>query len=42
MSTNSDDKNAKYKMDCYILHTVLLVVILLFIIVIVCYPEHRL
>ena len=34
---NSDDKNVRYKMDCYILYTVLLVDILLFIIPIVRY-----
>ena len=37
ISINSDDKNVRYKMDCHILHTVLLVVILLFIIAIICY-----
>ena len=37
MSTISDDKNVKYKMDCYILSTVLSVIILLFIIPIICY-----
>ena len=34
---NSDGKNVRYKMDCYILYTVLLVDILLFIIPIACY-----
>ena len=40
---NSDDKNVRYKMDCYILDTVLLVIILLFIIAIICYyyTRHR-
>ena len=42
-STNFHDKKVRYKMDCYILHTVLLVVILLFIITIICYhyAKHR-
>ena len=31
VSTNFHNKNVRYKMDCYILHTVLLVIILLFI-----------
>ena len=35
--TASDDKKVKYKMDCYILHTVLLVITLLFMIVIIYY-----
>ena len=30
VSINSDDKKVRYKMDCYILHTVLLAIILLF------------
>ena len=40
---NSDDKNVRYKMDCYILDTVLLVIILLFNIAIICYyyTRHR-
>ena len=33
---NSDDKNIRYKMDYYILHTVLLVIILLFLISFIC------
>ena len=37
VSTNSDDKKVRYKIDCYILHTFLLVIILLFIIAIICY-----
>ena len=37
MSANSDGKKKRYKMDCYILHTVLLVITLLFIIAIICY-----
>ena len=36
-SKNSDDKKIRYKVDCYILDTVLLVIILLFIIAIICY-----
>ena len=42
-SINSDNGKIKYKMDCYILHTVLLVIILLFIIAIICYhyPKQR-
>ena len=34
MSISSDDKKVRYKMDCYILHTFLLVTILLFMIAI--------
>ena len=37
ISTNCHNKKTKYKVDCYILHTVLLVIILLLIITIVCY-----
>ena len=33
LSKNSDDKKVRYKMDCNILHTFLLIVILLFIII---------
>ena len=42
-SQNSDDKKVRCKMDCYILHTFLLVNILLFIIAIICchYTKHR-
>ena len=36
-SINFDGKTIRYKMDCYILHKILLVVILLFIIVIICF-----
>ena len=32
MLTNSDDKKVRYKIDCYSRHTILLVIILLFII----------
>ena len=35
--TNSDEENVRHKITCYILHTVLLVIILLFIIAIICY-----
>ena len=37
VSTNSDGKKVRYKMDCYILRIVLLVIILLLIIAIICY-----
>ena len=42
-SNNSDHKKVRYKMDCYILHTVLLVIILSFTIAIVWYhyAKHR-
>ena len=33
VSINSDDKNARYKINCYILHTVFLVIMLLLIII---------
>ena len=36
VSTSYDGKNVRSKMDCYILHTVLVVIILLFIIAIIC------
>ena len=40
---NSDGNKVRCKIDCYILHTVLLVIILLFIVVIICfyYAKHR-
>ena len=43
VSINSDDKKAKYKMDCYILFRILLVIILLLIIAIIChhYTKHK-
>ena len=43
LSKISDNKNVRYKMSCYILHTFLLVTILLFIITIVCHhcAKHR-
>ena len=31
------DKKVRYSIDCYILHTVLLVIVLLFIIAVICY-----
>ena len=37
LSINFDDKKVRYKMNCYILHTFFLVIILLFIIDIICY-----
>ena len=42
-STNSDSKRVRYEMDCYILHIILLVIILLFIISIICYlyTKHK-
>ena len=42
-SINSDNKKVRYKMDCYILHTALLVMMPLLIIVIICYhyTKHR-
>ena len=43
VSTNFYNKKVRYKMDCYILHTVLLLIILLFTIAIICYDyaKHR-
>ena len=43
VSANFDNKKVRYKMYCYILHTVLLVFLLLFIIAIICYhyPKHK-
>ena len=43
MSTNSDDKKLRFKIDCYMLHTILLVIILLLMITITCYHygKHR-
>ena len=43
MITNYDDKTVKYKMNFYILHAILLVIILLFIIATICYhyAKHR-
>ena len=42
VSTNSDGKKVRYKMDCYILHTVLLVITLSMIITIICYHYAKL
>ena len=36
-SINSDDKKVTYEIDCYILHIVWLMIILLSIIAIICY-----
>ena len=43
VSTNSDGKKVRNRMDCYILQRVLLMIILLFIIAIICYHygKHR-
>ena len=43
VSIDSDDKKVRYKIDCYILRTVLLEIILLLIITIICYQyaKHR-
>ena len=42
-SINFHNKKVRYKTDCYILHTVLLVTILLLVIAIICfyYAKHR-
>ena len=37
VSINFDNKEVIYKVDCYIMHTILLVIILLFITAIICY-----
>ena len=44
MLTNSNDKKVRYKMECYTLRTILLMIILLFIIAIKWYHyrKHRL
>ena len=43
VSINSDSKNVRSKIDCYILHGVLLVIVLLLIVTIICYhyEKHR-
>ena len=43
MSKSVHNKKVRYKMDCYILHMVLLVIIFIFIIAIICYhyAKHR-
>ena len=38
---NSDNKKVRYKMDCYILHLILVVIILLFIIAFICYHYEK-
>ena len=42
-SINFHNKKVRYKTDCYILHTVLLVTILLLVTAIICfyYAKHR-
>ena len=42
-SINSDDKKVRYKIDRYILHIVLLMIIFLLITIIICYQysKHR-
>ena len=42
-SINSDDKKVRYKIDWYILHIVLLMIIFLLITIIICYQysKHR-
>ena len=37
VSINSDDKEVRYKLSCYILHIVLLLIVLVLIITIICY-----
>ena len=37
VSTNSDGKNVRYKMDFYTLYSVLLVIMLLLTIAVICY-----
>ena len=43
LSINSDDKKVRYKIDCYILHTVLLAIMLILINTIICNhcAKHR-
>ena len=43
VTKNSQSKRVRYELDCYILHTVLLAIMLLFIITITCYhyAKHR-
>ena len=42
-SINSDDKKVRYKIDWYILHIVLLMIVFLLITIIICYQysKHR-
>ena len=43
VSINSDDKKVRYKINCYILHTILVVIILLLTVTVICchYAKHR-
>ena len=43
VSISMHNKKVRYKIDCYILHTVLLLIILLLIVTIICYhyAKHR-
>ena len=43
VTKNFQSKRVRYELDCYILHTVLLAIMLLFIITITCYhyAKHR-
>ena len=41
VSINSNDRKGKYKIDCYILHIILLAIILLSITTIICYHYAR-
>ena len=41
VSVNFQNKKVRYKMNCYILHMILLVVILLFLIVIISYDYAK-
>ena len=43
VSINFHSEKVRYKIDCYILHTVLLLIILLLVITIICYhyAKHR-
>ena len=41
VSTDFHNKKVRYKMDCYILHAVLLLTILLFITAVICYPYTK-
>ena len=43
VSINCHSKNVTHKTDCYIFHTVLLMIILILIITIICYhyPRHK-
>ena len=41
ISISSDDKKVRYKINYYILHRFLLVIILLFVIAIICYDHAK-